>query len=66
MRAAVQITLGKTELEALIRGAEVHIWRKGVLVRMILSDIGFEVIEGLVQEAREGEDWIRQVKEFKQ
>lgn len=56
MRAAVKITLGEPHIRALIRGGEVKITRQGVVVRMILSDVGFTVIEDALLDAMSGKD----------
>lgn len=56
MRAAVKITLGEPHLRTLIRGGELQVWRNGVLVRMILSDIGWPVIQKCLDDAIDGKD----------
>ena len=66
MRANVQIALGEKHLDALIRGAEVKVTVQGVIVRMILSDIGFHVIQRVLDDARLGPSQLREVYEDKQ
>lgn len=65
MRANVKIVLGEPHIRALIRGGEVKVTIQGVIVRMILSDIGFNSIESAVDDAVLGKE-IRQGYEDKQ
>lgn len=54
MRANVKITLGEPHLRALIRGGEVKVTVQGVIVRMILSDIGWPIIQDALDDAQAG------------
>jgi hypothetical protein len=56
MRANVKITLDEPHLSALLRGGEVKVTVQGVIVRMILKDIGFEVIGKCLHDAIDRKD----------
>jgi hypothetical protein len=63
VRANIKLTLGEPHLRALIRGGEVKIMEKGVVVRMILKDIGFGVIQGCLDDAKAGIDHYKPYEE---
>ncbi len=54
MRANVKITLGEPHIRALIRGGEVKVTVQGVIVRMILEDVGFAFIQDMLDDAKIG------------
>lgn len=53
---SIKITLDEPHLRALIRGGEVKVTVQGVIVKMILSDIGFSVIDNIVDDTRDRKD----------
>ena len=54
MRASIKLTLGEPHLRALLRGGIVKTASQGVMVQMILKDIGFDVIQECFNDAKDG------------
>lgn len=52
----MKLTLGEEHMRALIRGGEVKTSSQGVVVRLLLKDIGFDVIQTCLNDAKDGID----------
>lgn len=63
MRANVKIAFDEPHLRALIRGGEVEVTVKGVIVRIILRDIGFGTIQNMLNDADDGRDTYKGYKD---
>jgi len=56
---SVRITLGEPHLRALIRGGIVKVETEDVEVQMILSDIGFDLAQKILDDSKSRKDrWV--------